>query len=43
MLKRIVLLHGFTKKAEKLPRRELEIAQQRLKHFIEREGGEKNR
>jgi phage-related protein len=36
--RRIVLLHGFTKKTQKLPRRELEIALKRLAHFIEHEG-----
>jgi len=33
--KRIVLLHGFTKKTQKLPQEELEIAQRRLARFIE--------
>jgi len=37
--RRIVLLHGFAKKTEKLPRRELETAQRRLARFLEREGG----
>lgn len=37
--RRIVLLHGFTKKSQKLPRQELEIAQRRLARFLEREGG----
>lgn len=36
--KRIVLLHGFVKKTQKLPRKELEIALRRLNSFIEREG-----
>ncbi|MSP14373.1 MAG: type II toxin-antitoxin system RelE/ParE family toxin [Chloroflexi bacterium] len=38
--KRILFLHGFQKKTQKTPRREIEIAQQRLNSFIEREGGE---
>ena len=37
--RRIVLLHGFVKKSQKLQRRELEIAQTRLIRFQEREGG----
>lgn len=36
--KRIVLLHGFTKKTQKLPREELDIAIRRLAHFVEQEG-----
>ncbi len=35
--RRIVLLHAFAKKTQKLPRRELEIAQARLARFEERE------
>ncbi|MBI3943228.1 MAG: type II toxin-antitoxin system RelE/ParE family toxin, partial [Chloroflexi bacterium] len=38
--KRILFLHGFQKKTQKTPWREIEIAQQRLASFIEREGGE---
>lgn len=30
------LLHGFAKKTQKLPRKELEIASRRLAHFVER-------
>ncbi len=37
--RRIVLLHGFGKKTEKLPRQELALACSRLAHFLEREGG----
>src|SRR4051812_47086714 len=37
--RRIVLLHGFQKKTEKTPRREIETAQKRMEHFVEREGG----
>ncbi len=36
--RRIVLLHGFVKKTQKLPRRELDIALKRLTLFMEREG-----
>jgi DNA-binding XRE family transcriptional regulator len=36
--RRIVLLHGFAKKTQRLPRRELEIALRRLARFEEREG-----
>jgi phage-related protein len=35
--KRIILLHGFTKKTQKLPGKELEMAMKRLARFIERE------
>jgi phage-related protein len=38
--RRIVLLHGFGKKTEKLPRQELALACSRLARFLEREGGE---
>lgn len=38
--RRIVFLHGFQKKTQKTPRREIEIAQRRLDHFIQRQGGE---
>lgn len=38
---RIILLHGFQKKTRKLPSKELEIARQRFRRFVEREGGEK--
>ena len=37
--RRIVLLHGFDKKTQKLPRRELELARSRLARFLEREEG----
>ena len=37
----IVLLHGFAKKSQKLPRRELDAALRRLARFEEREGGDK--
>lgn len=37
--RRIVFLHGFQKKTQKTPRKELTIAQKRLERFLER-GGE---
>lgn len=38
--RRIVFLHGFQKKTQKLPRRELELAQRRLESFLRNAGGE---
>ena len=38
--RRIVLLHGFAKKTQRLPRRELATAQRRMQRFLDREGGE---
>lgn len=38
--RRIVFLHGFQKKTQKVPRREIETAFDRLANFLEREGGE---
>jgi phage-related protein len=37
---RIVFLHGFQKKTQKTPRREIEIAQRRMDDFIRRAGKE---
>jgi len=37
--KRFVLLHGFLKKTDKTPEREIETAEKRMKDFIERYGG----
>jgi len=37
--RRIILLHGFQKKTEKLPNKELEIARQHLHRFMEQEQG----
>lgn len=34
--RRIILLHGFTKKTRKTPKRELTVAKQRLKQVIRR-------
>jgi len=36
---RIVFLHGFRKKTQKIPRRELETALARLDRFIAQQGG----
>lgn len=38
--RRIVFLHGFQKKTQKTPQREIEIAERRLADFLAREGGE---
>jgi phage-related protein len=38
--RRIVFLHGFQKKAQKTPRREIEIALKRMQVVINREEGE---
>jgi phage-related protein len=38
--RRIVFLHGFQKTTPKTPHREIAIAQRRLDHFIQRQGGE---
>jgi phage-related protein len=37
--RQIVFLHGFQKKTEKTPRREIELATSRLATFLAREGG----
>jgi phage-related protein len=36
--RRILFLHGFQKKTQKTPRREIQLAQQRLARFLTREG-----
>jgi phage-related protein len=36
--RRLVLLHGFTKKTDKTPQREIDIAENRMKDFIARKG-----
>ncbi|HZT35668.1 MAG TPA: type II toxin-antitoxin system RelE/ParE family toxin [Nitrososphaera sp.] len=43
--RRIVFLHGFQKKSQKLPAREMEIARRRYADFLKREGegGEKKK
>ena len=38
--RRIVLLHGFQKKTQKTPRREIELALQRYRRFIAQHGGD---
>ncbi len=38
--RRIVLLHGFQKKTQKTPSREIAVAVKRMRRFIEREGGQ---
>ncbi|MHB8644657.1 MAG: type II toxin-antitoxin system RelE/ParE family toxin [Thermomicrobiales bacterium] len=38
--RRILFLHGFPKKTQKTPRREIAIAQTRLTSFLADEGGE---
>jgi len=38
--RRIVFVHGFQKKTQKTPRREIEFAQQRLEDYIKRQGGD---
>ena len=37
--KRMVLLHGFVKKARRTPIRDIEIAERRLDDFVDRQGG----
>ena len=39
--RRILLLHGFQKKTQKTPRREIEVARGRLASFEAREGGDR--
>ena len=38
--RRILFLHGFQKKTQKTPRREIELAFDRLADFVQRQGGE---
>ncbi len=38
--RRMLFLHGFQKKTQKAPRRDIEIAVARLERFLMREGGE---
>jgi phage-related protein len=37
----MVLVHGFQKKTQETPRREIEIAERRMQDFIARKGGGK--
>jgi len=39
--RRFVLLHGFLKKTGKTPAREIDLAEKRMKDFMERYGGER--
>lgn len=39
--RRFILLDGFLKKTDKTPKREIEIAEKRMKNFMERHGGRK--
>lgn len=39
--RRILFLHGFQKKTQRTPRREIETARRRLRAFVEREAGER--
>jgi phage-related protein len=36
--RRLILLHGFIKKTDKTPKRDIEVAEKRMKNFIERYG-----
>ena len=38
--RKIVFVHGFQKKSQKTPRREIEIAQRRMEDYLQRKGGE---
>ena len=38
--KRIIFLHGFQKKTQKTPRKEMDTANKRMDDFLEREEGE---
>jgi len=37
--RRFILLHGFIKKTDKTPEREIEIAEKRMNDFMSRQGG----
>ena len=37
--KRFILLHGFLKKTDKTPEKEIDLAEKRMKDFLERYGG----
>jgi phage-related protein len=36
--KRFILLHGFIKKADKTPERDIQIAEKRMNEFLQSEG-----
>ena len=38
--RRIIFLHGFQKKTQRTPRREIEIARRRMNDYLAQEGGE---
>lgn len=40
--RKIVFVHGFQKKTQKTPRREIEIAQGRMEDYVERKGGDED-
>ena len=37
--RKLILLHGFKKKSQETPRRELQTAEARMKDYIQRQGG----
>ena len=39
--KKIVFVHGFQKKSQKTPRKEIATAKSRMNDYIKRKGGEK--
>ncbi len=38
--RKIVFVHGFQKKTQKTPRREIDLAQKRMEDYLQRKGGE---
>ena len=38
--RRIIFLHGFQKKTQRTPRREIEVARRRMNDYLAQEGGE---
>ena len=38
--RKFVLLHGFIKKTQRIPRREIRLAEQRMRDYLSRTGGE---
>lgn len=39
--RKLILLHGFKKKSQETPRRELQTAETRMKDYIQRHGGKR--
>ncbi len=37
--KRFILLHGFVKKTGKMPRRDIDIAENRMQNYLKQHGG----